>query len=159
MKFPTELKAFIKEFNKLDEMDLDAINKLGDKCDKTLGCSGGLEVRKKTFNAILFVIEKVGTMNGVKCYGLTNTLLNDEDYQRDIMRLCLKYLSADECKPEYTVPLKVVTTAIQLHANNEVAETQALVENKLSNVSINERLGEIKLDDNQFKCEPPGPPK
>ena len=79
--------------------------------------------------------------------------------QRDIMRLCLKYLSADECKPEYTVPLKVITTAIQLHANNEVAETQALVENKLSNVSINERLGEIKIDDNQFKCEPPGPPK
>ena len=75
------------------------------------------------------------------------------------MRLALRYLSANDCDARIVVPLKILSKIVELHANNEVAETQALVENKLSNVSINERLGEIKLDDNQFKCEPPGPPK
>ena len=49
-------------------MDLDQINELRDNCDKLLGAGSGLESKKKMFNAILFVLEKLGICwNGCPC--------------------------------------------------------------------------------------------
>ena len=66
------------------------------------------------------------------------------------MRLCLKYLSANECKPEITVPMKIVTTAMQLHANSEIKAKAAQIEEQLSTLSINDATISVK-------AVPPGP--
>jgi len=149
-KFPTELKVLSKDFDSLDLMDLAQLNELRDRCDKILGAGSGLDAKKKLFNAIVFVLEKVGCASGVQCEGLTGNLLNDKDFQRDIMRLCLKYLSADECKPEITVPMKIVTTAMQLHANSEIKANAPLIEEQLSSINVNDATISVK-------AVPPGP--
>jgi hypothetical protein len=152
-KFAIELKPLNKDFESLDNLELSQLNELRDRCDKILGAGSGLEAKKKMFNAVVFVLEKVGCATGVQCEGLTGNLINDKDFQRDIMRLCLKYLSADECKPEITVPMKIVTTAMQLHANNEI---------RIKAAEINQQLSSLSIDDNttvKITAEPPGPPK
>ena len=154
MKFGDELKALSAEFARIGEMDLAELEVLRDRCDKILGGNSGVEVRRKTFNAALFVLEKVGCMSGFKCEGLTATLLADKDYQRDLLRLSLKYLSANDCRSEYTVPLKVVTTALQLHASAEVNEKKGVIQQHIA-----ANLGAIEKVTNEFKAVPPGPPK
>lgn len=157
MKFGEELAALQNEFNSMPDMDLGQLEELRDRCDKILGASSGIEVKRKTFNAAIFVIEKVGCMSGVHCEGLTATLLADKDYQRDITRLALKYLSANDCKPEITVPLKIVTTAIQLHANAEVKERQAAIEQKLADPAITNKIAAAPAP-TEYTAAPPAPP-
>lgn len=154
MKFGEELKGLAAEFARIAEMDLAELEVLRDRCDKILGGNSGLEVKKRGFNAALYVLEKIGCMSGVKCEGLTATLLADKDYQRDLMRLALKYLSASDCNPLYTVPIKVLTTAMQLHASAEANEKKVEIQNKIA-----ANIGAIDKVTAEFKAVPPGPPK
>ena len=83
------------------------------------------------FNACIFGIEQVTTkFLNYNTSGLTKELLMDKDFQKDILRLCLKYLNAEHSSPEITVPLKILSTMLQVNAANEM--------NKINQTSTND---------------------
>jgi len=63
----------------------------------------------------------MGKKAGMKLNGLTATLAKDEDFQRDLCRLSLKYLSSKETLPEVTVGVRLFTTITQINYHNETA--------------------------------------
>jgi hypothetical protein len=134
VKFPTELLALSSELDPLVLASMDAaqLEALRDRCDKILGAGSGADNKKKMFNTCLYVIEKVGCYSGIQCEGLTAVLLADPDYQKDLMRLALKYLSVNDCRPELTVGMKIISTAVQLHASAELKAQQQAIQVKLA---------------------------
>ncbi len=156
-KFPSELSILANElsYQNLNMLDLAALEALRGKCDKILGGSSAIDNKKKMFNSLLYVIEKISVYSGIECSGLTSTLLADKDYQRDVTRLALKYLSTSEMNPEALVPMKVLTTAIQLHANAELKRETAMITQKITspanhetNSNRNEKHGNETSADN-----------
>lgn len=143
-KFPEELAILANElsYQSLMLMDLEGLKALRDKCDRILGGSSALENRKRAMNSFLYVIEKLSVYSGIECSGLTSTLLNDKDYQKDVMRLSLRYLSSSEMNPEWLVLSRIITTSVQLHANNEIKREQAAITQKMS--QQNDNIAELK---------------
>lgn len=144
-KFPQELSILGPELDPMamNLMDHTQLESLRDKCDRLLGGSSGCESKKKAFNACLYVIERIGCMSGVHCEGLTGLLLNDSDYQRDVTRLALRYLSASDCKPEVSIGLKIISTAVQLHANNEIKQREKAIEQQFSAQEASKKISDI----------------
>jgi hypothetical protein len=123
--------------------DLSGLETIRDRCDKLLGAGSGCDAKKKMFNAILYVIEKVGCAGGVQCEGLTSTLLADKEYQKDVTRLALQYLSANDCRAEISVAMKVLSTAVQLHANSEIRARQQEVKAQMAAPAAAKKVAEI----------------
>jgi hypothetical protein len=133
-KFSEDLAIVAQELtnDNLQRLNLEQLKLLREKCDKILGSNSGLEVRRKSFNAMLYVIEKLCCYSGLKCEGLTGQLLADDTYQKDLSRLALKYLSSSECSPEVCVTMKILSSAVQIHANNEIKAQSQQVTQQLS---------------------------
>ena len=130
-KFSQDLAIIAQELTNenLQRLNLEQLKTLREKADKILGSNSGLQVRLKSFNAMLYVIERMACYSGLRCEGLTGQLLADDQYQKDLSRLALKYLSSSECSAEVCVTMKLLTTAVQLHANNEIiAQTQQVTQ-------------------------------
>lgn len=144
-KFPSELSILGSELDPIsvNMMDVAQLESLRDKCDRLLGASSGCDNKVKMMNMCLYIIEKIGCIGGIQCEGLTGILLKDRDYQRDITRLALKYLSASDCKPEYTVPLKILSSCVQLHANNEIIQKEKAIQQQLSSNDAAKKLNDI----------------
>lgn len=152
VKFGEDLAVLGAEIDpvNMSQMELSQLELLRDRCDKLLGAGSGCENKKRQFNLCLYAIENIGRYSGIHLDGLTATLVADKEYQRDITRLALKWLSANDCKPEYTVPMKILTTAVQLHMNHELMAQKQVVEAKLTNESAAQKLGQVntKYQDN-----------
>ncbi len=152
VKFGEDLAVLGAEIDpvNMSQMDLPQLELLRDRCDKLLGAGSGCENKKRAFNTCLYVIEKLGCYGGAHLEGLTATLLADKEYQRDITRLALRYLSANDCRPEYTVPMKILTTAVQIHMNNELTAQKQVVEAKLTTGAAAQKIGQVntKYQDN-----------
>jgi len=130
-KFSQDLAIIAQELTNenLQRLNLEQLKTLREKADKILGSNSGLQVRLKSFNAMLYVIERMACYSGLRCEGLTGQLLADDQYQKDLSRLALKYLSSSECSAEVCVTMKLLTTAVQLHANNELnAQSQQVAQ-------------------------------
>jgi hypothetical protein len=133
-KFSAELEVMGDELSSKQLMaaDLATLDLLREKCDALLGASSGCDNKKKMFNTCVYVLEKIACYSGVECTGLTAQLLSDAEYQKDITRLALKYLSAKDCTPEIVVPMKILSTIVQLHANAEVKRQGAQITDGLA---------------------------
>ncbi len=59
------------------------------------------------------------------------------------MRLALKYLSATDCRPELTVGLKILSTAVSLHANAEIKARQGAINSQMANDTTATRISEL----------------
>lgn len=143
-KFPEELSILANELSymNLSMLDLAALEALRDKCDRILGGSSAIDNKRKMLNSFIYVIEKISIYSGLECNGLTQTLLSDKDFQKDITRLALKHLSASEMQPELLVPMKIITTAVQIQANNEIKKEQVIITQKMS--QQNDNIAELK---------------
>lgn len=119
-KFPNDLDMLRDEFVGLATMSLPDLQNLRKKCDIALGASSSSENKRKLFNSCIYGLEKICTGMGYDTTGSTALLLSDSDFQRDLLRLSLKYLSADETSAELTVGMKLVSTFVQTNANNEI---------------------------------------
>ena len=166
LKFPEELAVLAAELDPMvmARMDVAELESLRNRCDRLLGAGSGCDNQKKAFNACLFIIEKLATLNGLQCGGLTATLLADKEYQKDVTRLALRYLSGNACRPEIAVLMKVATVAIQLHAQAEARAGQQTVESRLvapdgatanKIAELNTRMG--GRPDNVAAAATPGP--
>src|ERR1700679_939262 len=115
VKFPTELEGFNEQ---LEGLTLAALEEMRKKYDMVLGASSASEVQKKTMNMLIYLAENTLASAGYDCSGTTTQLVSDQEFQKDLMRLSLKYLSGSQCKPEITVPFRVITTFMNNYANN-----------------------------------------
>jgi len=151
-KFNQDLAIITQELSNenLQRLNLEQLKVLREKCDKILGSNSGLEVRRKSFNAMLYVIERMCCYSGLRCEGLTGQLLADDTYQKDLSRLALKYLSSSECSPEVCVSMKILSSVVQLHANNEIKQQTQQVAQKL--VKQDDKLADnVASLNNNFK--------
>jgi hypothetical protein len=121
-KFPADLQMLGAELMMVSALPLAKLVELRRKCDIVLGASSSTENKRKLFNSCIYGLEKVTTQCGYSTEGMTALLLSDSDFQRDLMRLSLKYLNADETSAELTVGMKLVSTMVQCNANNEIKE-------------------------------------
>ena len=135
-KFPTDLSILSSELSheNLNRLDLDALKSLRNKADMILGGSTGAESKKRLFNSMIYMIEKVSCYGGLRLEGLTSNLLNDEFFQKDLMRLSLKYLSTNETKPEICCLMKLFGTMTQIYANNEIKQEQEIITQKVQEI-------------------------
>src|ERR1700733_1819565 len=101
---------------------LDNLEDLRNRADILLGASSAIDNKKKLFNSCIWALEKGSVAYGFNTSGMTGILLSDKDFQKDLTRLSLKYLTAQESSAEVTTFLKVVSTAIQCSANNEIKQ-------------------------------------
>lgn len=151
-KFGEELAVLGAELDSvaLAHTDMAALESLRDRCDRILGAGSGCDNKRRTFNTCIYIIEKLGCYSGVHIEGLTAALLADREYQRDLTRLALKWLSANDCKPEYTVPMKILTTAVQIHMNHEIMAKKPIVEAQLATEGTAQKLAAVnaKYQDN-----------
>ena len=122
LKFKEELEILSSELSviSLANKNLKSLQELRDKCNFALEASSAVHNKSKLFNACIYAIERVTTSYGYNTNGLTSILLQDNEFQKDLVRLGLKYLTSNETSAEITVALKVMTTAIQCNANNEI---------------------------------------
>lgn len=125
-KFKDDLRALSNDLEtNLANKNLHELEDLRRKCDLILGASSACDNKKKFFNSMIYFIESMGNKAGMKLNGLTATLVKDEDFQRDLCRLSLKYLSSKETLPEVTVGMRLFTTITQINYHNETIGTAA----------------------------------
>ena len=123
--FEKELAMLAEEFTQLSlaQKNIEQLESLRKKADMILGCASGVQSKAKMFNACIFAIEKFSTHFGYNITGTTNVLLNDPDFQIDIKRLAIKWLTSGETRPEVTCAMKLLSTmAQQCYANEQAGE-------------------------------------
>jgi len=103
------------------------LKELRRKCDMLLGAASASQNKKKLFNSLIYIIEKLGTTSdaltaGVNLKGLTGAAIADKDFQKDLCRLSLKHLSAREVEPEVSAGMRLVSLIMQVNHNNTVNE-------------------------------------
>lgn len=127
-KFSEDLSIIGPEFSPemLTHKTVDELEDLRNRADILLGASSAIDNKKKLFNSCVWALEKVTISSGYNTYGMTGVLLQDKDFQKDLTRLSLKYLTSNESSAEVTCFLKVVSTAIQCSAENEIKQDIAV---------------------------------
>jgi len=107
------------------------LKELRRKCDMLLGAASASQNKKKLFNSLIYIIEKLGTTSdaliaGVNLKGLTGAAIADKDFQKDLCRLSLKHLSAREVEPEVSAGMRLISLIMQVNHNNTVNEIGAI---------------------------------
>lgn len=125
--FKKQLHVLAKELKpeSLAKIRESELKKLRDKCDKLLCGVSSVSAMVATFNAIIGLLEGTSTAIGYPTTGLTATLALDKHFQEvDLPRLALKYLDPKLASAEFSVAMKIITTAFA--QNQRVSATQAV---------------------------------
>lgn len=112
--FKKQLHVLAKELkpDALAKVREDELKKLRDKCDKLLCGVSSVSAMVTAFNAAIGLIEGTTTAIGYPTTGMTASLALDKHFQEvDLPRLALKYLDPRLASAEFSVAMKVLTTA------------------------------------------------
>ena len=77
-------------------------------CNIGTRVKGKEEKRKSAFPLLATILFSAG----YNLNGLTSALINDSDFQRDLCRLSLKYISATETQPEISAGMRLLSTMV-----------------------------------------------
>lgn len=117
-RFEDHLTILSQDLANTEGMDEEELKELRDQCDFVLGANSAVKNDISSFNALIYTIEQIAISVDINIYGTTKVLLNDADFQRDIERLSLKYLTASRTKPEVAVGMRFLTTAMSMYRVN-----------------------------------------
>jgi len=128
------------------------LKELRRKCDMLLGAASASQNKKKLFNSLIYIIEKLGTTSdaltaGVNLKGLTGAAIADKDFQKDLCRLSLKHLSAREVEPEVSAGMRLVSLIMQVNHNNTSQNQGVLAPNAQSAVRAPLRVNVTKANE------------
>lgn len=126
-KFPDDL-AFIEDEltpAALVGLNLDELRALRDRCDMAVGMNMASENRRQMFNTCIYALEHFTTSMGFNTTGSTARLVVNKDFQKNLARLSLKWLSEKETSAEYAVLGCMITTFAQSYMMNDTAGSAA----------------------------------
>jgi hypothetical protein len=132
IKFKDDLKDYQKV--KLDKLNLEKLIEMRNTFDSILGANTSIGNKNKIFYSAIYFVEKaVVNFNLLDVDGLTQVLYSNQDFQKDLMRLSLKYLTVSDAKPEVAVPLTIIQTMFELDRVNSLKKSQTIDNKDKSN--------------------------
>lgn len=132
IKFKDDLKDYQKI--KLDKLSLEKLIEMRNTFDSILGANTSIGNKNKMFYSAIYFVEKaVVNFNLLDVNGLTQVLYSNQDFQKDLMRLSLKYLTVADAKPEVAVPLTIMQTMFELDRVNSIKKSQTIDNKDKSN--------------------------
>ena len=128
-KFPADL-AFIEAELTSDALigqTLGELRALRDRCDMAVGINMASENKRQIFNTCIYALENFTTSMGFNTTGATARLISNKDFQKNLTRLSLKWLSEKETSAEYAVLGCMITTFAQSYMVNDQTATDPTV--------------------------------
>jgi hypothetical protein len=144
-KFKDDLSIFASELSgpMLAMQDLDALKSLRNRVDLILGASSATENKRKMFNTCIYVIEKISTNSGFDTTGVSGILANDVVFQKDLMRLSLKWLTTYDTQPEITVPMTIMHSMVQRNAAIEIQKEAMRLKEALGQTTESAKVTQV----------------
>jgi len=137
--FPEELSEYKK--NDFKKMSTNELLELRKNFDSIIVSKRSMKDTQKIIFTLIRMLETITLMTTpIKCNGLADIMLNDEDVKSDIKHICLRHLGMVEIMPEYRLTFKLFQNIMALH---EVNSSRPTKNDGAKLIKVNEKYSDL----------------